>query len=157
VIDAVDAFGDRMQALWGGRVAYPADEFYLRAERPVPDASYYGEFAQLENGVGMWALLERDFEEAAQRHSCAPEGGALSVATGIAAAPLIRRLCARAAEQTGAQILVYPVENRFFGGHITVAGLPRAGTSRPVDRAGAGEAVLIPASIAREGDLFWTI
>ncbi len=156
VIDAVDAFGDRMQALWGDRVAYPADEFYLRAERPVPDAAYYGEFAQLENGVGMWALLEREFEEAAQRHSCAPEGGVLSVATGIAAAPLIRRLCARAAEQTGAEILVYPVENRFFGGHITVAGLTtgRDIAGQLTGRA-LGERLLIPASmLRREGDLF---
>jgi hypothetical protein len=57
VIDAVDAFGDRMQALWGDRVAYPGGRVFICGRSaPVPDAAYYGEFAQLENGVGMWAL-----------------------------------------------------------------------------------------------------
>ena len=40
------------------------DEFFLLAGRPIPAAGYYGEFAQLENGVGLLALLEDEFSGA---------------------------------------------------------------------------------------------
>lgn len=63
-IDRVEAFQQRMLEEHGERVAYPSDEFFLLAGRPIPEAGYYGEFAQLENGVGLLSLLEDEFSGA---------------------------------------------------------------------------------------------
>lgn len=73
-------------------IAFAADEFYLSADLPMPDCSRYGDFVQLENGVGLWALLKHEFEDAIKR---IPEGYTLpnerriTMATGTAAFRLI--------------------------------------------------------------------
>ena len=42
---------------------YGSDELYLLAERPLPDAEYYGDFPQIENGVGAVASLRSRVQE----------------------------------------------------------------------------------------------
>ena len=64
VIGIIDKFNNKFKEEHGEIIAYAADEFYLKAELPMPDADYYNGFPQLENGVGMWALLESEFNEA---------------------------------------------------------------------------------------------
>ena len=128
VIDAVEQFGARMLKEHGSRVFYPADEFYLKAERPLPDASYYEEYSQLDNGVGMLRSFEDDFafalmdvDELAARVRV-PR--VLSLATGMAAYPMIERMARALCERVpGLQIHVYPIVNRFFGESVTVSGL----------------------------------
>lgn len=91
-IDRVEAFQQRMLEEHGERVAYPSDEFFLLAGRPIPAAGYYGEFAQLENGVGLLSLLEDEFSGAFSDDD--GEGvaeGAFTVATGKAACRSSRR------------------------------------------------------------------
>lgn len=156
-IALIDRFGDRFFAACGRRVVYPSDEFFLGARLPVPPASYYGDFDQLENGVGMLALLEEDF--LFEIEGLAPAGAprSLTVATGEAAAPLLSRLAGRAmALDPALQCEVIPVKNRFFGGYITVAGLV-TGSDLVAELAGRalGDEVLIPSVMLRhEGDLF---
>ncbi|MCQ2482780.1 MAG: DUF512 domain-containing protein [Clostridia bacterium] len=55
VLDIVDKWQERFLKERGTRLFYAADEFYLRAEREIPDVDYYEDFPQLENGVGMLA------------------------------------------------------------------------------------------------------
>ena len=45
-------------------MAYPGDEFYLKAERPLPPAGFYEDFSMLENGVGLLPLLMDEFYSA---------------------------------------------------------------------------------------------
>lgn len=91
-IDLVEAFASQCQAYYGSRVVYCSDEFYLLADRPLPDDAYYEDYAQLDNGVGMLRLLETEFE-AALRLVEPDEGDGVpfSVATGTAAGPLDRK------------------------------------------------------------------
>ena len=44
VIDIIDTFGDRLEKEYGQRIMYAADEFYLKAERPIPMPEYYRRF-----------------------------------------------------------------------------------------------------------------
>ena len=125
VIRTMDSFGEKCLSRYGRRVAYCADEFYLNAELPLPDSSYYEDFPQLENGVGLWKSLESEFLDALA--DCdAPKSREISVsiATGVAAYPLMqsfqKHLLARFPE---AKIDVYRIENDFFGHSVTVAGL----------------------------------
>lgn len=125
VIETMDAFGEKCMARYGRRVAYCADEFYLNAELPLPDSSYYDDFPQLENGVGLWKSLETEFTDALS--DCdAPETSpfSASIATGVAAYPLMVSLKKRFLERYPcAELDVYYIENDFFGHSVTVAGL----------------------------------
>ena len=128
VIDAVDAFNARLEAEGRAKLAYPSDEFFLLAGRPVPPYEYYGDFPQLDNGVGVFALTAHDFREALDEAEGDGEQRVLSVATGEAAYPLLRELAAAFTEKyPGASIDVYAVKNVFFGESVTVAGLITGG------------------------------
>ena len=132
VIDIIDRFGDFCEKKYGDRRVYAADEFYILAEREMPGAEYYGDFLQLENGVGMCASLQKEFIDALadkrefgetddkERH--------ISVATGVLAAPLIETLGKMLKTDFPNTVVdVYTIRNDFFGETITVAGLITAG------------------------------
>ena len=107
------------------RVCYPSDEFYLLAGLPIPDVQYYEDFNQLDNGVGLMAILEDEFRQAVKLEDRDLEHPRhISIATGVDAAPFIGRLVDVAREKWHTlQVDVYPIENDFFGHRITVAGL----------------------------------
>ncbi len=125
VIDIIDEFNAHYSYYKDGKIiAYPSDEFYILAEREIPSADYYGEFSQLDNGVGMCALLEKEFTEALADEEARGLNRTVTVATGYAAFPLIKRLCAMAEEKfRGLNINVIKIKNDFFGDTVTVAGL----------------------------------
>ena len=124
VLDILEEYGDRYQKERGGRIIYPADEWFLLAQRPIPQDEYYGEYPQLENGVGMWRTLHDEFMNAldTQRYPRFPRR--VDVATGTLAAPLIRMLMeALHDRQPHIRVEVHPIQNDFFGGNVSVAGL----------------------------------
>ncbi len=127
VIDLVEAFGNAFYQKNGTRLAFASDEFYLRAERPLPDFDCYEDFSQLENGVGVLATLEVEFSEAFDYYGADNKTRVLSVATGVDAAPFIQKLVDKAAKKWhNLKCNVYAIENDFFGRSITVAGLVTA-------------------------------
>ncbi len=156
VVDAIETFGDRMLAERGNRVFYPADEFYLKAERAVPDADFYGEMAQLENGVGLTALLFQQFREALADCGDEAKGSPMTIATGVAAAPLLRMLIDEAGKKwDNLHVDVIAVRNDFFGEKITVAGLVTGGDLIRQLRGRTAPVLLIPDAMLRhEGDRF---
>ncbi len=158
VIETIDAFGERCKEEYGTRLAYAADEFYLKAGLPLPDEDYYEDYPQIENGVGLWKSFETEFQAALDTCEIPQETAfAASLATGVAAYPL---LCACAAwvkaRFPNARLDVYAIENEFFGPSITVAGLV---TGQDLIAQLKGKALngrlLIPAVMLRaEGDVF---
>lgn len=159
VVRQMEAFGDRMLEQYGNRIFYPADEFYLQAGLPVPeDEAFYGEFSQLENGVGMAALLKSQFRRALDEREGTPAGSPLHFATGMAALPLIEELVALARKKwPSLRAEVHGVRNDFFGETITVAGLVTGGDliRQLRDRVQPGEILVIPDVMLRhEGDVF---
>ncbi len=61
VVEAVEEWQGRFLAATGRRVVAAADEYYLLAGRPFPDAATYEGFAQHENGIGMVQSFAADF------------------------------------------------------------------------------------------------
>ena len=93
VIDTVDDFNAHFKYYKGETIAFAADEFYLCAGREIPSADYYGEYPQLENGVGMWRLLEDEFASALEDSDFELSNNRnLTAITGAAAYPLIKKL-----------------------------------------------------------------
>ena len=126
-IDLVTRFGDACLAETGTRLAFCADELYLRAGRELPPDAFYEEHTQLENGVGMLRLTEAEFLLALRMAEKA-DGVPFSIATGAAAAPLLRALLQKAKQRFPAlNGRVYEIENKFFGKSVTVAGLITGG------------------------------
>jgi len=156
-IDLIEAFQKEQLALHGERIAYPADEFFIKAGRPMPDDVYYGEFTQLENGVGLSALLKREFLEALNAHGPGEIHRKASVATGKAAEGLLGELAALAEEKfPGLRVEVTAVENRFFGETVTVTGLLTGGDiAEAMKEKDLGEELLVCESTLRyERDRF---
>ena len=157
VIDIITSFGDSFKEKHGTRLCYAADEFYLKAERELPNADYYENYCQLENGVGMWTSFKDEFMSGLYDMEEADEERKLSVATGEAAFPLIKELCDEVTKKyPNTKINVYKIENDFFGHSVTVAGLV---TGKDLINQLKGkelfEKLIIPDVMLRsEGDLF---
>lgn len=160
VLSQVNAFGDRCLAEVGQRIFCCADEWYLKAKLPLPDEAYYGDYPQIENGVGMLRSMMAEFGREMDYLSDyvnGPLSRRVTVATGKAAGPTLRLLSdTLMARVPGLSVTVREIENRFFGPEITVSGL-LTGRDMAEQLRGCdlGDAVLISACTLRaEGDLF---
>ena len=132
---------------------YASDEFYLKAGLPIPDAAVYADFPQLENGVGMLALLKDEFLYALESRDESLAGD-YSAATGEAASALLGELAEEAMKKhPDLKLSVYTVKNEFFGGGVTVAGL-LTGRDLKNQLAGKhlGNALLITKDMLRHGE-----
>ena len=157
VIGIIDKFNEKFREEHGEIIAYAADEFYLKAELPMPDADYYNGFPQLENGVGMWALLESEFYEALEECETESLERTATIVTGKAAYPLISSLAKKACEKIkGLEINVVAAENRLLGEMITVSGLlcGRDIVSALEGRELGDELIIPPNCLRSEGDMF---
>lgn len=155
VLAQVDALRTENLARLGEPLLYAADEFYVLAGRPIPPARYYGDFPQLENGVGM---LRRFLDAAARAYRGLPRQvppRRVAVATGLDAAPFLQRVGEEVARRVaGLEVRVVAVPNRFFGPRVTVAGLLTGGDLLE-GLAGLREEVteiLVPASMLAAGE-----
>ncbi|MCI8537534.1 MAG: DUF512 domain-containing protein [Oscillospiraceae bacterium] len=153
LLDQVEGFAARCKAGRGTSLFWCSDEFYLKAERELPEEDYYEEFTQLENGVGMLRLLESEFRSALLLAE--PGEGKLvrpfSIADGVSAAPWLERLLAAAGARCGELPgRVYPIVNRFFGETITVSGLVTGrDLIEQLQGKDLGERLLIPVNMLR--------
>ncbi len=156
VIARMEGMADRLEAEHGHRLFFPSDEFYLTAGKPVPAADRYGDFLQLENGVGMIALMREEFYAALEAAEELTRTRRLVVATGVSAAPLMEELVAAArAKFPALQAEVKTVVNHFFGERITVAGLLTGGDLIAQLRDVPADEITVPrCMLRREGDMF---
>lgn len=149
----IDAVGDQCVKEFGTRLFYVADEIYMKAGLPVPDASYYEEFEQLENGVGMIASFRRDLKESLEwMDEDFTRPVRVSMATGKITETFFREvLSAVSARFTDLQCDVYGIVNDFFGHEITVTGLVTGGDLiRQLKGKNLGDHLLIPRSMLRD-------
>jgi NifB/MoaA-like Fe-S oxidoreductase len=116
----------------GTTFVFLADEFYLRAGLALPGRAHYGDYPQIEDGVGMVRrfiidarkTLSRDLK---RQSSIAPGSLDGTIATGRLFYPILSEFVARLNECAQTKLKVISVENRFFGEEITVAGLMAGG------------------------------
>ncbi|MCQ2480074.1 MAG: DUF512 domain-containing protein, partial [Clostridia bacterium] len=157
VLSRINIYNDKFLCYNKTNIAFAADEFYLKAQEPMPGEERYGDFLQLENGVGLWALLKKEVLEGLEDYTYNGKERHISVATGEAAYPLIKELCERICEKSqGLSVDVIKVPNILFGEMITVAGLICGNDFyEALKDLDLGEELLIPAvSLRREGDMF---
>jgi putative radical SAM enzyme (TIGR03279 family) len=122
LIDVTARWSERATHERGEAWVFGSDELYLLAGRELPPASHYGEFAQIENGVGSVTAL-RDRVRAGLTSLPRLAGRRIGVVTGVSMAPLMPELLDQLTAATGALFEVIRVENSLFGPTTTTAGL----------------------------------
>ncbi len=144
-----------LRARLGTTFAFLGDEIYLRAGRAVPGRKHYGEYPQIEDGIGMvrafeneFSALQRRLERRARPVSGSP-GRAPSrlfgtILTGTLFAPVLRRQIERVNVRFGTRLQVAAVENDYFGGDISVAGLLTGGDFAAARNQVSGDFAIMP-------------
>lgn len=124
VVKKVSQLQEEFYKKHGSRIVYLSDEFYLGANVEIPDALTYEGFPQLENGVGLIASMQEEFDHGITLIEEKARQREVTIATGELAAPFIKSLCEKIENiAKGVKITVYPIKNNFFGGGVNVAGL----------------------------------
>ncbi|HEX6316937.1 MAG TPA: DUF512 domain-containing protein [Gemmatimonadaceae bacterium] len=154
LLDKVGRWQERALVERSTRWVFGSDELYLLSGRDLPDATFYEDFPQIENGVGAVASLHARLDEGLPSVPAMP-GRRIGVVTGTAMAPLMEALVQKLARQTGARFEVIRAENSLFGPGVTTAGLLVGADIRRVlaDRTDV-DLALIPAESINEDGLF---
>lgn len=133
---------------------FGSDELYLLAGKPLPEAEHYGDFAQIENGVGAVTML-RERVRAGMALLPRLDGRRIGIVTGMSMAPLMPELLATLRSVTGARFELIPVENSLFGPTTTTAGLlVGADMRRALGQRQDLDLALIPAESINEDGIF---
>jgi len=107
----------------GEPFVYLADELYIKAKKPVKDYKFYGEFYQIENGVGLFAKFEQEFSERLSEIENCKINKNYCVITSFSAENFIKKLTKEIETKLQCGIDVLAIKNNFFGPQVTVAGL----------------------------------
>ncbi len=124
VIDCIESWQKKMYAEHNIHFIHASDEWYLLAERELPEEERYDGYLQLENGVGMMRLLQTELDEGYLNMKGDDRSHKVTVATGKLAAPMLDAAAERIMQSfPNVKINVVAIRNDFFGENITVAGL----------------------------------
>lgn len=154
VVNQVTLWQKKFLKEYGSRIIYLADEFYLKAEMPLPASEEYEDFPQIENGVGLISSMQEEFDLEIEKVRPLKSERTVSIATGEAAFSFLCGLAKRlekAAENL--KINVYKIKNITFGEKITVAGL-LCGKDliKGLEGKELGDTLYISSSMLRDGE-----
>src|SRR5712671_1236564 len=157
-----------LRARLGTTFAFLGDEIYLRAGGAVPSRKHYGDYPQIEDGIGMVRSFENEFSALQRRltrtagalarprspRPGSPAGVGRSgrsqsklhgtILTGTLFAPVLRRQIERVNVRLGTRLHVAAVENDYFGGDVSVAGLLTGGDFLAARERVRGDFAIIP-------------
>jgi len=148
----------------GTTFAFLGDEIYLKAGQAIPPRKHYGDYPQIEDGIGMVRSFANDFEKVMRTVSmCSLKGGLVrpagaqvrplnegkahlrgTILTGTLFAPVLREMMERFNNRSGSEVVVAPVVNDYFGGDVSVAGLLTGGDFAAARAQVRGDFVIIP-------------
>ncbi len=154
LLDVAEAWGGRARRERGNTWVFGSDELYLLSGRELPPASFYGDFEQVENGIGAVATLRSRVAEGLDRLPRL-DGQKIGVVTGVSMQPLMPPLLEQLARATGAQFEIIETTNSLFGPTTTSAGLlVGADILRALEGRSDLNLALIPAETINENGLF---
>ncbi len=119
---------DSLNGEFGVSFIQPADEYFVKAERPVKRAAFYGDYSQLENGIGMARKFRDEFISELEKYLRNGEKRKRKktslMISGVSSAKLNADLVRLANEKIeGLTLVNLPVKNKFFGETVTCTGL----------------------------------
>jgi putative radical SAM enzyme (TIGR03279 family) len=125
IIFKISSLQSLFKEKYNDRLVYLADEFYGRAGHPFPHTREYQDFPQWENGVGMVPMFYEQWEKRRRRRTtwASKRSPHCLVVTGELAYPYLRPYVQWVKAALGASLSLVPVQNRFLGRSVNVAGL----------------------------------
>lgn len=156
VIDQIGLIQRELHAQLGTNFALLGDEIYLRAGRRIPGRSHYGDYPQIEDGVGMVRAFTNDFARLTKRFALEAPASIntkpATIFTGTLFAPELRKLIDKWNSRFGTKLHVEPLENTYFGGDVSVAGLLTGRDLLAARDRVSGEFVLIPKQMLKSDE-----
>lgn len=160
VIDLIEKYQKICFEKYGIHFIHASDEWYILADREMPEEERYDGYLQLENGVGMVRLLLDEFHEALEERKakdgfpCLSKSGEMGLATGRLAYPYINRMAQEVMEvYPNIKVHVYAIRNDFFGENITVSGLLTGqDLMAQLKDKELGTRLLLPENVLRSGE-----
>lgn len=156
-LDLIESYGEKFKEKYGCRIVYASDEFFLKAERDIPEADYYEDFDQLDNGVGLLSLLRDELLYALEDEITVEEEKTVTIACGTGVAEFMQTLMNNITDRfNNVKINVIGIKNNFFGGGVDVSGLVTGqDLLAQLKDKDLGDKLLIPQVMLRsDGDLF---
>lgn len=140
----------------GTTFAFLGDEIYLRAGGAVPPRSHYGDYPQIEDGIGMVRSFGNEFASLMRRLQRRPLDEPAkangTILTGKLFAPVFRTLIEKMNSRFGTRLNVEGVDNNYFGGDVSVAGLLTGGDLVAARERIRGDFVIIPKSTLKSDE-----
>jgi putative radical SAM enzyme (TIGR03279 family) len=140
----------------GTTFAFLGDEIYLRAGLPIPSRKHYGDYPQIEDGIGMVRSFDSEFNSLCRRLTRRPPQRPAqldgTIMTGTLFAPVLRTRINRLNARFGTKLNVLGVENKYFGGDVSVAGLLTGECFLAAREQVRGNFVIIPGSSLKSGE-----
>ena len=154
VIDTIEKWQKIFYKEYGLHFIHAGDEWYILAEREMPEEERYDGYLQLENGVGMLRLLINEFDEAYAELEGDDRQIEIAMATGFLAYPYLKKMIKKLQEKfPNVTVHLYPIRNDFFGEKITVAGLITGqDLIAQLKEQQLGERLLLPCNMLRSGE-----
>ena len=154
VINTIEKWQKIFFAEYGIHFIHAGDEWYIKAERELPEETSYDGYLQLENGVGMIRLLQEEFTEACEALKGDNRKLEISMATGYAAYDYLKEMVACLQKKyPNITVHLYKIRNDFFGEKITVAGLITGqDLISQLKNQKLGNRLLLPCNMLRDGE-----
>jgi putative radical SAM enzyme (TIGR03279 family) len=156
VIDQVTEIQKQLHAKLGTNFALLGDEIYLRAGRRIPARSHYGDYPQIEDGVGMVRSFANEFAALVRKlereHWTSASNTSGTIFTGTLFAPVLRKMIDNLNARFGTRLVVEALENSYFGGDVSVAGLLTGQDLVQARERVAGEFVCIPRQMLKSDE-----
>jgi putative radical SAM enzyme (TIGR03279 family) len=133
----------------GTTFVFLADEFYLRAGVPLPGRAHYGDYPQIEDGVGMVRRFVIDAKKTLSRDRFPDfeiKPGSLrgTVATGELFYPILAPYIDGINEKWNTMLNLVAIRNQYFGPEVTVAGLIAGGDVLAARDSIEGDFLIVP-------------
>lgn len=168
-ISEVSQIQKDLRARLGTTFAFLGDEIYLKAGRSVPSRKHYGDYPQIEDGIGMVRSFTNRFDALMRRlarkqaSETRPSGSVPrarpsarvlhgTIMTGQLFAPALTGLIEDFNSRFGTQLHVLPVKNEYFGGDVSVAGLLTGGDFAALGDQVRGDFAIIPRVALKSDD-----
>ena len=176
-IGEVEKLQKEFRRTLGTTFAFLGDEIYIKAGAGIPSRRHYGNYPQIEDGVGMVRTFVDRLERLLHHKSGEPRRSANvrvkaaamkpqpfdsadrlppsangTILTGEMFAPMLEEQIAAFNAETGAHLLVLPVPNTYFGGDVSVAGLLTGQDLLAIKERIKGDFVMIPRHIIKSDE-----
>jgi len=135
-----------------------ADELFLLADYDIPDEGYYGDFPQLDNGVGMYRLFINDAIEYSRKPICERPNGSdwikVGIVAGERASKLFRNYLPENLGLENVEREIIEVKNDFWGELVTSSNLLTGGDINKYISSKTLDMIFLPPRVVNKDERF---